>query len=522
MSSKYSKTISFGKIRVALWVITLNILFFPSFVQYSLQGNNRFIVMMGDVCVGITDDSSRLMDYYREARRQIASESSERIYIEYPDFSIEGEEVLYGEIDSDEFIIQNIKNELEQKKVKTLEHAYSIKVNDAIMNLADADTVKGIFQDAINRYDKDGDFKVSLINDTERQLNVLNPLITKLDEDDSKTDLSLSAGFDHAFTYSEEELTLASKQGFDAYEYGITSMGFSETVEIVEAYMPAEEIMDASTVADLLLNEQETQQTYKVKSGDTLSEISMTTGLPLDEIIALNDELENENSLIHVDQELIITVPKPSMAVVWTERAKLEEAYNLPIEYIYNDDWYTNKSVTHQQPSAGYHEAILDIVHTGDGIDSKETVYEEVILEPVAKIVEVGTQVPPTYIKPLAGGRMTSTFGPRKSPTKGASSNHKGIDWATPIGTSIYASCGGTVKSAGWQSGYGYCVVINHPDGRQTRYGHLSKTLVSAGQSVKQGQIIAYSGNTGISTGPHVHFEILINGTQVNPLNYLY
>ena len=99
--------------------------------------------------------------------------------------------------------------------------------------------------------------------------------------------------------------------------------------------------------------------------------------------------------------------------------------------------------------------------------------------------------------------------------------SHKGVDWATPTGTPVYASCGGTVAKAGWGSGYGYVVYINHIDGRQTRYGHLSKVLVNVGQSVKQGERIALSGNTGISSGPHLHFEMLINGSQVNPLPYL-
>ena len=103
----------------------------------------------------------------------------------------------------------------------------------------------------------------------------------------------------------------------------------------------------------------------------------------------------------------------------------------------------------------------------------------------------------------------------------GASSNHRAIDWATPTGTAIWASSGGTVSVAGWQSGYGYVVYINHPDGNQTRYGHLSKLLVSVGQKVKQGQKIALSGNTGRSTGPHLHFELRVNGTPVNPYKYI-
>ena len=142
-------------------------------------------------------------------------------------------------------------------------------------------------------------------------------------------------------------------------------------------------------------------------------------------------------------------------------------------------------------------------------------------MEAVPKIVRRGTKTPPTFIKPISGGRLSSSFGPRKAPKKGASTYHKGIDWAVPTGTAVFASCGGTVAKAGWGSGYGYVVYINHEDGSQTRYGHLSKVLVKAGQTVKQGERIALSGNTGVSTGPHLHFEILMNGKQVNPAKYL-
>ena len=74
---------------------------------------------------------------------------------------------------------------------------------------------------------------------------------------------------------------------------------------------------------------------------------------------------------------------------------------------------------------------------------------------------------------------------------------------------------------ASWGRGYGYCVYISHPDGRETRYGHLSRVLVHAGEKVDQGQKIALSGNTGVSTGPHLHFEILIGGAQVDPMKYI-
>ncbi len=220
-------------------------------------------------------------------------------------------------------------------------------------------------------------------------------------------------------------------------------------------------------------------------------------------------------------QELIITIPEPELSVDHDEEMYYEEIYDAPVQYVYNDSWYTNQTKTLQEPSAGFRKVVAVVSYKNDTETNREILKEEVVMEAVPKIVEKGTRIPPTYIKPISGGRLTSNFGKRKAPKKGASTYHKGVDWATPKGTTVVASCGGTVAKAGWGSGYGYVVYINHEDGRQTRYGHLSKVLVTAGQKVSQGDKIALSGNTGVSTGPHLHFEILINGKQVNPLNYL-
>jgi murein DD-endopeptidase MepM/ murein hydrolase activator NlpD len=236
----------------------------------------------------------------------------------------------------------------------------------------------------------------------------------------------------------------------------------------------------------------------------------------------MNPTIENENSIIRVEDEIIVTVPEPELTVVRTELEYLEEDYQAEVQYVDNDSWYTTKSVVLQEPSDGRHNAIVLNYYENDKEVSQETIKEEVIYEAVAKIVERGTIVPPTYIKPISGGRLSSGFGYRSRPTKGASTYHKGVDWATPVGTAVMASSGGVVSRAGWGSGYGYVIYIDHPDGRQTRYGHLSKILVSVGDHVSQGQKIALSGNTGVSTDAHLHFEILINGVQVNPLNYLY
>lgn len=125
-------------------------------------------------------------------------------------------------------------------------------------------------------------------------------------------------------------------------------------------------------------------------------------------------------------------------------------------------------------------------------------------------------RVPCTYTK------LTSPFGERESPTAGASTNHQGVDLAGPEGTPIYASRGGTVTLAKFGKSAGYYVTINHGDGYSTVYMHMTRYVVSKGDKVAGGQLIGYMGSTGVSTGPHLHWGVIYNGTYVNPANYVY
>ncbi|SDE50874.1 hypothetical protein SPACI_017690 [Sporomusa acidovorans DSM 3132] len=118
-------------------------------------------------------------------------------------------------------------------------------------------------------------------------------------------------------------------------------------------------------------------------------------------------------------------------------------------------------------------------------------------------------------------GEVTSGFGWRSSPWGDGSEMHPGIDIANSIGSPIFATADGVVVQSGWAGGYGNIVHIDHGNGIETIYGHNSRVSVSVGQSVKKGQIIAYSGNTGRSTGPHAHYEVRVNGTAVDPIRFL-
>lgn len=112
---------------------------------------------------------------------------------------------------------------------------------------------------------------------------------------------------------------------------------------------------------------------------------------------------------------------------------------------------------------------------------------------------------------------VSSRFGLRVHPITGKTKNHTGIDIASNQGTAVYASDGGSVTLAGWNGGYGNCIMIDHGNGYVTLYGHLSSISVSVGQTVSQGATIGAVGSTGNSTGPHLHFEVLKNGTRIDP-----
>ena len=128
-----------------------------------------------------------------------------------------------------------------------------------------------------------------------------------------------------------------------------------------------------------------------------------------------------------------------------------------------------------------------------------------------------------TWITPVSGYTLTSPFGMRLHPVLGYQRMHNGIDMACAQGTPIYATRAGTVTTASYQAGgAGYYVSINHLDGFSSIYMHMTHFVVSAGQSVSQGQLIGYVGSTGISTGPHLHFGISYAGSYVNPLAYIY
>ncbi len=522
--SRHYKKMKIAYIKVAVLAIMISAFFFPNLEKLESTGDNFFTLYLNGMQVGVTGDLSEVEGYLIAARKRLAGSSDEMVLAE-SDLTYEGKEVLWGKVDDPRDITSNMVTALRGSVKETLNRSYTVKINNYTVSLASTQEVLALLQASINKYDSKNEYYVDLVLDGNRELNVLTTQIcsTKEQEEEEEVaqEIMTSAGIDAALDEMFEDVEPDVEKDFSDYELGLLSLGFGDTVEVVESYLQDYELTTLDQAIEEVTKDQEKEQIYEVVSGDTLSQIAEKNDIPLDELIAMNETIENENSMIRVGDELIVTVPEPELSVVRTEEMYYEEDYEAEIVYVDNDDWYTTQTQTLQEPSAGHRKVVADVSYRNNEELGREILKEEITYEAVPKIVERGTKIPPTYIKPISGGRLSSNFGRRRAPTRGASSYHKGIDWATPVGTAVMASSTGTVARAGWGSGYGYVVYINHADGRQTRYGHLSKVLVKQGQTVSQGQKIALSGNTGVSTGPHLHFEILINGSQVNPIQYL-
>lgn len=438
-------------------------------------------VLLDNEVIGAVSDPSVVDKAFLNARARIARETS-GLVLANVECDFRQVEKLIGSTLEQEDLEQVIYDLLQEKVKLAKQKHYLVKVNEFAVNLDTMDDVEALLMAALEPYDPDGQFKVEVISDNSRELNAFTVQVVP-----------------------REEIPEGD---------GLKGLNFFEKVEIAEAYIDEDQLMSLEDAIDAVTKEKEKNQTYEVQAGDTLSVIANSRGYYVDEVLALNPGLTRDATL-HIGDEIIISVPEPELSIESQVQSTYEEDYYAETQYIENDSWYTTRQEVRQEAVAGHHEVTMLITTKNNTETERQMIHETVMSEPVPEIIEKGTQTPPTYIKPITGGTLTSTFKWRWGRM------HKGVDWAVPTGTAVRASCGGTVVSAGWSSGYGYCITLRHPDGRQTRYAHLSKILVSAGQKVDQNQKIALSGNTGRSTGPHLHFEILINGSQVNPLKYL-
>ena len=293
---------------------------------------------------------------------------------------------------------------------------------------------------------------------------------------------------------------------------------FAENVEIKDVETKLGNIQAKEQVLEYMLTGAVEKKIHLVQSGETFSEIAKMYGLKQSELRESNPEVIPEK--LSIGQEICLNQIVPLVTVQTTEIAQYKEAIPFEIKYENTASLYKNEQTVKSRGTNGEKDVVAEIVRNNGVEVSRKELSVTVLSQPTAQVVLVGTKEPPpligtgTFIYPIRG-TLTSRFGTRWGRL------HSGIDLAAPIGTHIKAADGGKVTFAGYKGALGYMVAIDHGGGRTTWYGHCSKLFVKKGDRVYQGQHIANVGNTGRSTGPHVHFEVHINGKPKNPLKYL-
>ncbi len=296
----------------------------------------------------------------------------------------------------------------------------------------------------------------------------------------------------------------------------IEEIAIKEQVDFQEKDIPTKMFRDREDAVKVLSRGTDRTLNYSVESGDSLWAIAERNHLSVDDLIKANPQVEPD--LIQIGQNLNLVVPEPYVTLISKELVTNTVSIPYPVHSTGDSSMWPWEDKVTQAGKVGQKEITEEIVRENGQVISRVILYENVLSQPVPQKVLRGTKQVPnmssgSMLWPLQG-TITSRFGYRWG------AFHQGVDIGAPVGTEIYAADSGMVSMAAWDGGYGYCVRVDHGNGIVTVYGHMSKFAVSKGDKVGKGQVLGYVGSTGNSTGPHLHFEIRIDGSAVDPVAY--
>lgn len=297
------------------------------------------------------------------------------------------------------------------------------------------------------------------------------------------------------------------------------TVSFVQNVSVLDGIFFADTVVPDSQLADLVVSEVSGAKFYTVARGDSPSLVAKKNGITYRELLALNGVSEFKS--FQIGDVVQVGASVPFLQVKYVERTTRQVEIPFSRKTEKNNKMTLGTTKVSQKGVKGLKEELVESVYI-DGMLQQETVVQSTVLkEPVTEITQQGTVWNGTVIQggngrlvwPTGGGYVSRGF-------VGQYPAHNGVDIAGPYGTHIYAADTGVVTKALYTNvGYGIYCIIEH-GGYQTLYGHCSRLLVSVGQQVQQGQLIAYMGSTGNSTGNHLHFEVKRGNVRYNPYNW--
>jgi murein DD-endopeptidase MepM/ murein hydrolase activator NlpD len=294
---------------------------------------------------------------------------------------------------------------------------------------------------------------------------------------------------------------------------------FKEEVKFLEKSVNINDFLELDAAKDAVLLGTSKVQHYTVKEGDTAWDISAAFNIGPEQLQAANPGVDTWH--LSIGQVLKLSKEVPLLTVVATRQVTVEEEIPYQVEVKKDDSLFSGERKVVQKGVPGQ-KTVTYLITRENGLETGREICEQnIICEPLNEIVVTGSQTMlasrggSARMSWPCGGSIVSPFGMR------GGRMHEGIDIGAGYGSPVVASAGGTVIAAGWEGGYGKTVDISHGSGVVTRYAHLSSINVETGQSVDRGQLIGLVGATGYATGPHLHYEVIIDGQQRNPANYL-
>lgn len=313
---------------------------------------------------------------------------------------------------------------------------------------------------------------------------------------------------------SYEELIKKLQNHFKTQGADILSMTIEPSLSVKKTDKTEEGFLTTDDAFKLLTEGGKREAVYIAEKTESLESIAKRYGMTLDEIKSLNPNWEDP-----VTKGSKLKVLEKAPLIEMTLEEVVVNVEDVPFQTVTKEDDTMIKTQRQVERAGvpGQRETSVRIQSQNGKTLSSIVEGSRMSREAVDEIVRVGTKqslATGKFINPTVG-RFTSPFGPRWGRF------HYGIDIANSVGTDIKAADGGIVTRAGSAGSYGNLIIIDHQNGTSTRYAHLSRIDVKVGQAVEQGQSIAKMGNTGRSTGSHLHFEVRVGGVAQNPLNYV-
>lgn len=306
----------------------------------------------------------------------------------------------------------------------------------------------------------------------------------------------------------------------------IQDVRFSDEVALMQQQVSINQVVPAANAMALLQQGQNQPDDYVVKNGDSLWSIARKYNLLVSDLLNANPQIST--SPLHNGEKLYLNTTRPLVGVLVISSQVANETITRAVQVQADNNLWRGQTRVLQPGADGLAEVHYQIVRLNGLALKRDVLTSKVLKQPQPRLVAEGMQRTVAYAGGASrgsgsgvlswpvSGTITSPFGYR------GREFHTGIDIATASGTPVGAAASGRVTFAGWDGGYGNCVIVDHGDGLATRYAHLSRIDVSNGEQVGRGEVIGNVGATGRATGPHLHFEVISNGSVTSPLRFLH